>query len=324
MAKCCIGIDLGGTFTKFIAVGEDRRAGKPLQLPTPTDKGPDGVADQMASGVRQLISSAGLAAGDILGVGIGSPGPLKIAEGIVVATPNIPGMENVPLAAMVRDRLGIPAFLENDANAAALGEYLFGAARGGDMVLLTLGTGIGSGIVLGGRILHGAHEMGAELGHMIVEPAGEPCGCGQRGCLERYSSAAAVARLAARRLEEDSGATLLRDILRRKGAIDSRDVVQARNAGDRLAGEVWDRSVCYLALGCVNICRIFDPDDIVLAGGMTKAGDELMGPLTAHFRRLHWSITEPLTRISIAKLGNDAGAIGAAAVAWQAFGTKGK
>jgi len=322
MAKWCIGIDLGGTFIKLVAVGGDRRPGKPLQLPTPTDKGAEGVAAQMAAGVRELISSSGLADGDILGVGIGSPGPLKISEGVVVATPNIPGMENAPLVKMVGGRLGIPAVLENDANAAALGEYLCGAGRGGDMVLLTLGTGVGSGIILDGRILHGRHDMGAELGHMIIVPGGELCGCGQHGCLERYCSATYLARRTMRRLGEPGCESSLKDVMRRKGSIDSKDIVEARRAGDALAVEAWEECMNYLAIGCINICRTFDPDDIVLTGGMTKAGDDLMEPLTRHFRRLHWSIAEPQTRISIARLGNDAGAIGAAAVAWQAFGSR--
>ncbi|MHC4984113.1 MAG: ROK family protein [Planctomycetota bacterium] len=320
MGKWCIGIDLGGTYIKFLAVGEDRRAGKPLQLPTPADGGAEAVAAQMVAGVREAMSASGVAAGDVLGVGIGSPGPLKISEGIVVATPNIPGMENAPLVKMVGDGLGVRAVLENDANAAALGEYLYGAGRGGSMVLLTLGTGVGSGIVLDGRILHGSHEMGAELGHLIMVPGGEQCGCGQRGCLERYCSAAAVARLAARRLEEPDCRSSLRELVSRKGSLDARDINEARRAGDKLAAEIWDHCVYYLALGCVSICRIFDPDDIVLSGGMTKAGDDLMAPLMDHFNRLHWSIARPLTRISLARLGNDAGAIGAAAVAWQAFG----
>jgi len=244
---------------------------------------------------------------------------LKISEGIVVATPNIPGMANAPLVKMVGERLGIPAVLENDANAAALGEYTY-AGRDGDMVMLTLGTGIGSGIILGGKILHGRHEMGAELGHIIIVPDGELCGCGQRGCLERYCSATHMAKRTMRRLKQPGARSSLKDVLDRKGAIDSKDIQDAWKAGDKLAGEAWDECMYYLAIGCVSICRIFDPDDIVLAGGMTKAGDDLMEPLMKHFTRLHWSITPTLTKISFARLGNDAGAMGAAAVAWQKFG----
>jgi len=320
MAKCCIGIDLGGTFTKFIAVGEDRRAGKPLQLPTPSNKGAEGVAAQIAAGVRQVVSSSGLAAEDVLGVGIGSPGPLKISQGIVVATPNIPGMENAPLVKMVSERLGIPAALENDANAAALGEYLCGAGRGGDMVLLTLGTGVGSGIVLDGRILHGRHEMGAELGHMIIVPGGELCGCGQRGCLEQYASATFMARRTARRIREEGVASSLSKVLQKKGEIDARDINEARRAGDKLAAEMWDGAIRCLAQGCVDLCRVFDPDRIVLSGGMTKAGDDLMAPLKKHFKELDWKLMPTPTDIAIASLGSDAGSVGAAGVAWQAFG----
>jgi glucokinase len=318
VAKTCIGVDLGGTYVKFVAVGEDRRPGETLQLPTPAGGG-QAVAAGIADGARRLLDARGIDAGDVVGVGIGAPGPLRISEGIVVAMPNIPGMEDFPLARRVGESLGLPVILENDANAAAFGEYLCGAGSGGDMVMLTLGTGVGSGIILGGRLLHGSHEMGAELGHMVVVAGGELCGCGQRGCLERYCSATYIARAARRRIEEAGRRSALADVLRRKGTIDAKDINEARRAGDELAAEVWDEGTYYLAVGCVNICRIFDPDDIVLSGGMTRAGDDLMAPLLAHFRRLHWTLTPPRTRIAIAHLGNDAGAIGAAGVAWQKF-----
>ena len=191
------------------------------------------------------------------------------------------------------------------------------------MVLLTLGTGLGGGVITRGRILHGAHEMGAEIGHMIVVPGGEQCGCGQRGCLERYCSATYLAELATRQVVSEGRASSLGALIETKGAIDAKDVNDARREGDALAGEIWDQTAFYLALASVNLCRIFDPDEIVLAGGLTKAGEDLMQPLRGHFRSLHWKITEPMTKLAFAQLGNDAGAIGAAGVAWQAFGDEG-
>lgn len=320
MGKWCIGIDLGGTFIKFVLVDREGSSDDVFELPTP-DSGADAVALQMAAGARQAMESRGLSLKDVTGVGIGSPGPLNISEGIVRAMPNIPGMNNVPLRDMVGDRLRLPVVLENDANAAAYGEYLCGAGRGThDMVLLTLGTGVGSGIILGGKILHGSHEMGAELGHLILVPGGEECGCGQRGCLERYCSARYMAERATRRIERDAPDTSLREILDKKGEIDARDINEARRAGDAFAAEVWDEMARYLAQGCVDICRIFDPDKIILAGGMTRAGDDLLDPVREHFAELHWSMTETMTELVIASLGADAGAIGAAGVAWQALG----
>ena len=319
MSKWCIGIDLGGTFIKFIALDADRKATEPFQLPTPD--GGKAVLQQMIDGAKSAFDRYGLDRQDVLGVGIGSPGPLKVSEGIIVAMPNVADMENVPIRDRVAEGVGLPAVLENDANAAAFGEYISGAGGPrGDMVLLTLGTGIGSGIILGGRILHGWHELGGEIGHWVVAPGGELCGCGQRGCLERYSSAAAIARLAAREIEQNGRDSLLKARLADRGAIDAKDVNEARLAGDALAGEIWHQAVYYLAVACINICRALDPEEIILAGGLIKAGEDLTQPLEKCFRELNWTLTEPMTKLSLARMGNDAGVLGAAGVAWQAFG----
>jgi len=321
MSKSCIGIDLGGTSIKFAAVDGDFRPGPVLQLATPVEEGPPGVSAQMVAGVRQLMESQNLSAGDVLGIGIGAPGPLNLTDGIVVAMPNIPGMEDVPIRDLVSGGTGLPAALENDANAAAYGEYMCGAGVDTkNMVLLTLGTGIGGGLVLGGKIYHGTNTAAGEIGHSIVVPGGETCSCGQLGCLERYSSAAFMAKYATDLVEQDGRTGALADRLAEAGEITAKDIQQAAAAGDALADEVWSRGMYHLAVGCVNICRWLDPDKIVLAGGMTKAGEGLMKPLMEHFRRVHWSLTEPLTTIEIAKLGSDAGVIGAAGVAWDAFG----
>ena len=321
MAAFCIGIDLGGTFIKFVAMDADNKAGELLQLPTPPEGGGEAVASQMAAGAEQLMASEGISRGDCTGVGIGAPGPLSIARGIVIAMPNIPGMTNIPLRDMIADGLSLPTTLENDANAAAYGEFLCGAGRGAaHMVLLTLGTGVGGGIIIDGKILHGSHEIGAELGHMIVQPGGRQCGCGQRGCLERYCSATYLAAYAMRLIRDEGRQSSLKAKIDQTGSIDSKDIEEAAVAGDPLAREVWDSGAYYLAVGLVNICRVFDPDRIILTGGLTKAGENLMRPVREHFSRLHWSLTEPKTEVRLAALGNDAGAIGAAGVAWQQFG----
>ncbi len=278
----------------------------------------------MIAGAKKAMAEHGLTRKDIVGVGVGVPGPLKISAGIMIASPNLPGIDNYPMAAKVSKGLGLPALLENDANAAAYGEYVAGAGKGGgDMVLLTLGTGVGGGIVINGKVLHGAHEIGAEIGHLIVEPEGEPCGCGQRGCLERYASATFMARHAIKLITDGNQKSSLRKVYDAKGDLDAKDVNEARKAGDVVAGEVWNRSAYYLALGCVSICRLLDPSQIILAGGLIKAGNDLLKPVTAHFRRQHWQLTDVETRIALAKLGTDAGVIGAAGVAWAAADKKG-
>ncbi len=319
MGKWCIGLDLGGTFTKAVALDEQRRATELVEMPTPASR--DKIVKGMIDGAKELMKREGLSSDNVLGVGIGAPGPLKISEGIVLAMPNIPGMENFPIARELSEALSIPTVLENDANAAAYAEFLCGAGQSdGDMVLLTIGTGIGSGIIINGEILHGVHEMAAELGHIIVVPDGEQCGCGQRGCLERYCSATYIAEYAKRRIIRDGCDSLLKTLLESKGSIDAKDINDARRAGDALATEVWDQAARFLALASVNLCRVFDPERIVFAGGMTKAGEDLMMPLREHFDRLHWKISDKLTRLVLAELGHAAGAIGSAGVAWKVFG----
>jgi glucokinase len=321
MSRYCIGIDLGGTFIKFCLLDENYRASEIFQLPTPVDQGASGVIQQMTTGARQLMLK--VAKGDIIGVGIGSPGPLKISQGIVIAVPNIPGLENCPMRDLMARELGIAAVMENDANAAAYGEFIAGAGKGAhNMVMLTLGTGVGSGIIIDGKVMQGAHEIGGEIGHMIVQPqGGEECGCGQSGCLERYCSATFLAARA-QRLVEQGQPSLLAEVLKKKERLDARDINEAAKAGDALAATVWDEAMRYLAYACVNIARTLDPDEIVLAGGLVNAGEDLMVPLRKHYEALHWSLTKVLTPIVIAKLGSDAGVIGAAGVAWAKFGPK--
>ncbi len=321
MPNYCIGIDLGGTYVKFALLDEKRTASETLQLPTGV--GGKQIVAQMVRGAKQLLETYELSTGEVIGVGIGSPGPLNLTDGIVVASPNIPGMENFPIRDRLSEGLGIEAVLENDANAAAYGEYLCGAGEGsGDMVLLTLGTGVGSGVIIDGKILHGSTQGGSEIGHMIVQPDGEQCGCGQRGCLERYCSATYLAQRTMRRIREENLSGALAEKLKQTGTIDAKDISDAAAAGDEIAVEAWDQCAYYLAIGCVNISRVFDPDEIVLGGGMGQAGEHLLKAVTEHFQKLHWSLTPALMKIELARLGNDAGAIGAAGVAWSAFGEK--
>jgi glucokinase len=320
MAKYCVGIDLGGTNIKAGLLDEHRRPTPTVESPTPMQDGREAVVRAIFAAARAAMAQSGVAAGDVVGAGIGSPGPISISQGMIITLPNIPGMSNVPLRDMVSRELHLPAFLENDANAAALGEYLCGAGgQKGDMVLLTLGTGVGSGIIVEGRILHGSHEIGAEMGHLIVEPGGEQCNCGQRGCLERYSSATYLAEYARKLLEDPSRPSSLRGLMRSGKLVDAKAIQEADRAGDALAHEVWQRALYYLAIGCVNIARLFDPERILLGGGMARAGDALLLPVRENFRQMHWHLTPILTEIHLASLGPDAGVIGAAGAAWAAM-----
>ncbi|MCY2932330.1 MAG: ROK family protein [Planctomycetota bacterium] len=316
MAKWYIGIDLGGTFIKTCLMDGDGRSQAIIQRPTPVDKGGQAVLEAMGAGGLEVLAANGVPRGEVAGVGIGTPGPLDMAKGVVLSAPNIPGLGGLPMRDRVGQILGCRAVLENDANAAGFGEYVAGTGAGlASLVLVTIGTGIGSGIILDGQILHGANGVGGEVGHILVERDGELCGCGQRGCLERYCSATYLAQWAKTQVEQRRWKGPLADSLAAKGELDARDVNEARQAGDALAAEAWHRAICYLAMGCITLCRLLDPNVIAFAGGMTKAGDDLMKPLREQFLKMHWTFAAPRTQLTIAKLGGDAGAIGAAALA---------
>ncbi len=324
MSELCIGIDLGGTFIK-LAVVQCRDSGWQVlaqtQVPTPTDSA-DALAGAMIEGANLLMAGLNADLANVVGVGIGAPGPLDRAKGCIVNAPNLPHLAGFLLRDRLADALGIPAALENDANAAALGEYLAGAGREhNSLIMLTLGTGVGGGIVLDGQIWHGSHDFAGEVGHMIVQPDGLPCNCGQRGCLEQYASATFLAKRATEAIEaRPSGANgPLSAILAEEGQIDAADVNAARKAGDPIAAAIWDDAARHLAIVCVSLARLFDGDLIVLAGGLSKAGDDLLTPLRAHYADHNWTLTPPMTPIAIAALGSDAGVIGAAGVAWQSF-----
>lgn len=320
-AGYCLGIDFGGTNIKLAAMGPDRQVGEVVQVPTRAEQGAEAIVRQMVVGTEQLLAEQDIDRQAVRGVGLGAPGPASLSEGIIHRLPNVPGMDGFPLRDRVGEALGWPAVMENDANAAAYGEYLCGAGRGqGTMILLTLGTGLGSGVIQDGVILHGSHEIGAELGHLIVHPGGRECGCGQVGCLEMYCAASKIAQHATAEIDRRGHAGPLAERFRSRGSLDASDIVEARREGDALAEEIWDQACEHLALGCVSICRIFDPLRIVLAGGMTGAGEDLLGPVRGHLRRLHWSVTDVLTEVVIASLGSRAGAVGAAGVAWARFG----
>ncbi len=246
---------------------------------------------------------------------MGAPGPLSHAEGVIHHAPNLPGWENVPLRDELAAGSGFAVTLENDANAAAYGEYAAGAGRDvDDMVMLTLGTGVGGGIVLGGQLWRGAFDSAGELGHTIVVPDGRACPCGQRGCLERYASAQAVAQRLCEAVRAGAESTLKVRVLNEE-ELDARDVLAARNAGDALAQRIWDETCYYLAVAAVNLQHLLNPQLIVLAGGLINAGAELLDPVRKHFDEQSWKIAPDAPQIEFAKLGTDAGTIGAAALA---------
>lgn len=313
MAKLFIGIDLGGTNIKIGAFDSDLNLLKKISAPTENTIEPDDVVKRICQSVKTLIKNIKASPDDITAAGIGSPGPVNLEEGIVLATPNLPMFKNVPLKQMLTDRLQKPVVLENDANAACFGEFTLGAAKDvKDMVFFTLGTGIGGGVISNSRIVHGYKDAAAELGHIIIRPEARTCGCGQKGCAEAYASASSTVARTTEALAAGAESTL-------SGIenITCRDVYYHAKAGDQLALEITEGAADALGLLCVNMLHTTGPEKIVFAGGVIAAGDFLLNQIQTAFQKNIWPMKKETLEICFATLGEDAGIIGNAALAKQ-------
>jgi len=317
VSETYVGIDLGGTNIKLGCFDSNLNLLGKTSVATKADLGPAAVVDKMLESVKGLLAEAGHSLRDLSAAGVGTPGPAKYNEGIIIASPNLPLFKNVPLKKMLSEGLAAPVILENDANAACWGEYVAGAGRdAGDMVFFTLGTGIGGGIVSDGKLVHGCGENAGELGHIIIYPDGRRCRCGQRGCAEAYASANSTAKRAVEAIEAGAHSSL-KKVFEENGAITCKDVYEHLAKGDTLAGEITDGSARALALLCINVLHTTEPKTIVFAGGMIGAGDVLLNRIRDYFNEQIWTLKKETVEICFAALGEDAGIIGAAALAAQ-------
>jgi glucokinase len=312
-----VGVDVGGSSIKGGVVDDDGRPLSSVNLPTEAARGQEHGLAQMCAAVRQAVAAAGLGLDRVAAIGIATPGMMDIPAGLILDPPNLKPWKNVPVRDHVRREFGLPTAFQNDANAAAVGEHWVGAGRGvHSLVLFTLGTGVGGGIVLGDLVLEGRHSHGAELGHTRVEcTTPRECGCGRLGCLEAYASATAVVKRTLEAAAAYAGPTLLRQVINEKGAgeLTARDVFDAAERGDPLADHVVEETAFYLAVGAVNMMHTIDPDVVVYGGGMIHAGDRFLERVRTHVRRLALPVPAAQTEIRYAQLGTDAGFIGAAA-----------
>lgn len=306
-----LGVDLGGT---NIAVGLVNEKGELLHkesIPTIRERNYEEILKDLANLCIKIIKDNNLEVKDIESIGVGSPGTCDSKEGVIVYSNNI-AFENTPLRKEIQKYIDLPVFLENDANCAALGESVRGAAYGyKDSITITLGTGIGGGVLINGKILSGAFFGGGELGHHVIVSGGEQCTCGRKGCWEAYASATALIRdtkIAALRYplskisEEVNGDFNL---------ISAKTVFDVAEKGDKVATEVIDKYLSYIAEGVANMLNIFQPEIIVIGGGVCAQGEKILLPIEAHVKKLSYG-GELKTKMAIAKLGNDAGIIGAA------------
>lgn len=309
-----IGIDIGGTNLKVGLVDEEGRilADTKMKIAEISDR--EMLAWTLYSMIKETCVLAGVALDQVASAGVGVPGTVEIRSGSILYTCNLP-LRNVPLRKLFHKHLRIPLYVENDANCAALAEYYAGAGRGSKrFVTITLGTGIGGGIIHNGKIYHGSNGMAGEVGHMSIVHGGEPCPCGRRGCWERYASASALKRLTSQVLEKNPDSILRRVVDENHGHVSGQSAFIAAREGDPIGQMVCDTYVDYLSAGIINLINIFQPDTLAIGGGVSNEADEqLLFPIRR--RVAAESIPcppEKMTRIVKAELGNRAGIIGAA------------
>lgn len=319
MIRTVLGIDLGGTGVKTALVSEDRKVLAQDTRATEAGEGQDVVVGNMVASAEAVIAASGVSRKDIIAAGVGAPGPLNWETGIVYSPPNLPGWKDVPLAGLMQDRLGIPCFLENDANAACYGEFWMGAGQGCEtMCLLTLGTGVGGGVVTFGKLLRGIDGTAGEIGHMKVQgEGGRACGCGATGCLESYGSVTGMVLTAREGL--DSGATSsLGDLCGGDySVLTGKMISEAAEAGDVFAGDVIEETARWLGIGISSLINVFNPEKVVLCGGMTATGERLLGPLRDTARSQAFDVPARRVEIVAGTLGNDSGVLGCAGVALE-------
>ena len=301
-----VGIDVGGTGLKAGVVDQNGKMLSKVSCPTGVERGHEAVVADMAQLALKAIEESGKTLDEVHSIGIGIPGVLDPRTGIVPFCTNL-GWHDVPVIELMQKVIDKPVYVDNDATVAALAESVAGVSAGvKDSVFLTLGTGVGGGIVLNGKVYSGAHGVGSELGHMMVVAGGELCTCGNRGCWERYASATALIRMGTEAAKKYPDSVLAGKTLNAK------DVMDAAKAGDKAGVEAFDEYTTYLAIGMVNIINFIDPEVIAVGGGVSGAGEFLLEPVREKVAKMAFYKSMPYARIELATLGNDAGIIGAA------------
>jgi glucokinase len=314
--KLVLGIDLGGTTVTILAVNTSGKIIGKTKIMTEAQKGPDDVIARIADAAKKMVSGLGLSMKDIWRAGMGTPGPLDSKKGEIYGPVNLKGWGTVKLKEKMTKALGVKTAVENDANCAVYGEKWIGAAKNADNVVgLTLGTGIGGGVIAGGRLIRGANYNAGEIGHISLNPEGRKCNCGAKGCFERYCSATGIAITAKEKIDSGKKTVLLDMAGGNAEKITSKMVFEAMEKGDALAKETWDDFIKYLGAGVANCVNFMNPSIIVISGGVINAGDKLFGPLIQAVRNQTFDATFYAVKIVAAKLGEEAGAIGAAGLA---------
>ncbi len=302
----CFGVDIGGTTVKIGLFQTDGRIVDKWEIPTRVENKGEAILPDIAEALKKKMEEKGLDNSQVSGVGIGIPAPVD-EEGVVQNTANL-GWGYKEVKREMEALIGMSVAAGNDANVAALGEMWLGAGKGQkNMIMVTLGTGVGGGIIVNGQALAGAHGAGGEIGHLCVNPEEtECCGCGKKGCLEQYASATGITRLAKKRLAADD-----KDSALRGKEVNAKEVFDALKAGDDVAEEIVEEFGAYLGHAMANLAVVADPSVIVIGGGVSKAGEILLGYIEKNFKEKAFFANKD-TEFVLAKLGNDAGICGAA------------
>lgn len=308
-----LGIDLGGTNIVAGVVDDNYNIVATSKVKTNLPRPAEEVIDDMVKAANMAIENAGLKVSDIESMGVGSPGAIDPVHGVVCYANNL-GFNNVPMSKMLKERMGVDFYIENDANAAAYGEYIAGAGRGtNDFIAITLGTGVGGGVIIDGKIYSGSNYAGAELGHTVIAMGGEMCSCGRQGCWEAYASATALIRQTKQAMIKYPKSVMWELCGNDINKVDGRTAFDAMRKGDVAGKMIVDKYVEYVAVGVSNNINIFQPEVLCIGGGISKEGDNLIKPIKAFLEGENYARNiEKKTEIKVAELGNDAGIIGAA------------
>lgn len=319
MSKKLLGIDLGGTSVKFGILTLDGQVQEKWAIETNILEDGKHIVPDIIASIKHRLELYGLSNDDFAGIGMGSPGAVDRTQKTVTGAFNLNWAETQEVGAAIEAELGIPFAIDNDANVAALGERWVGAGDNNpDVVFVTLGTGVGGGIIADGSLIHGVAGAGGEIGHIIVEPEdGFDCTCGNKGCLETVASATGVVRLGRLLAENYEGPSAIKAAIDNGDSVTSKDVFTAAAAGDKFADSVVEKVGFYLGLATANISNILNPDSVIVGGGVSAAGEFLRSRIENYFQKFAFPQVKKSTKIKIAELGNDAGIIGAASLARQ-------
>ena len=313
-----VAVDLGGSKIALGIISRDYLILAREHFLTQAEEGVDSVIKRIISAVKQITASANTTLSHIYGVSIAAAGAIDSRRGIITLSPNLPGWRDIPLGSIIEERLGIRTWLLNDANAAALGEHHFGAGRGvANLVYLTIGTGIGGAVIIDGKLYTGVCGSAGEIGHMTIDTNGPGCECGNIGCLEQLAAGKAIAREAKNRLASGERSSLSEDVAGKLEDVTAEDVAVAAKKGDTLAIDVVNSAATYLGVGMVNLVNIFNPEAIVVGGGVANMGDLLLAPARQVVRERAFLESAAAVCIVAAELGSDAGLLGAAYFAFE-------